>query len=143
MTGSVLTLEEAWELTGAMSSRRLVRAADIMASGEVVNTYSKVHPIDGLVPRVPWAVYLAERGGGFRLILADFDQKTTGSATADAAQFVALLDELARDKGIVSLARRYELARKAFAHTAAYDAAIAAYLARTAFDQVKSCYEVK
>lgn len=61
----------------------------------------------------------------------------------DPDDYAALLDELAKGKGIVSLARRYELARKAFAHTAAYDAAIAAYLARTAFDQVKSCYEVK
>ncbi len=47
--------------------------------------------------------------------------------------YQALLDELSAADGKVSRATRFRLARKAFAHTAAYDAAIAAYL--TSFDE--------
>ena len=42
----------------------------------------------------------------------------------------------------VSTTMRYRLARKAFAHTAAYDAAIAAYLADTAFADVEKAYQL-
>lgn len=133
----VLTLESAWELTGAMSPRRLVRAADTMASGEVVNTYSRVHPINGLVPLVPWAVYLAERGGGFRLILVDFDQKGSGSAAADAAQFVALLDELAIAHVCCASSGSLEGGRHVWiALTDSLDAARTAHLARL----MQSCW---
>jgi phosphoribosylaminoimidazolecarboxamide formyltransferase/IMP cyclohydrolase len=49
---------------------------------------------------------------------------------------------MAADKGRIDLALRYQLARKAFAHTAAYDAAIAGYLAQTAFAAVEKEYQL-
>src|SRR5271166_4085635 len=48
----------------------------------------------------------------------------------DAADYPALLDELARNDGATSLAFRRRMAQKAYARTAAYDAAISNWLAR-------------
>ncbi len=47
----------------------------------------------------------------------------------DPADYASVLDELRQHAGQLSGATRRRLAREAFAHTAAYDAAIAAYLA--------------
>jgi len=46
----------------------------------------------------------------------------------DPADYAALLDELAANGGALGEATRFHLARKAFAHTAAYDGAIANWL---------------
>jgi phosphoribosylaminoimidazolecarboxamide formyltransferase/IMP cyclohydrolase len=46
----------------------------------------------------------------------------------DPADYAAVLDEMRAADGCVSAATRLALAKKAFAHTAAYDAAIANYL---------------
>ena len=48
----------------------------------------------------------------------------------DVADYSALLDELARNDGATSLAFRRRMAQKAYARTAAYDAAISNWLAR-------------
>lgn len=50
----------------------------------------------------------------------------------DAADYAALSAELQASAGALSLATRFELAKKAFSHTAAYDGAISNYL--TAID---------
>jgi phosphoribosylaminoimidazolecarboxamide formyltransferase/IMP cyclohydrolase len=42
----------------------------------------------------------------------------------------------------MTLKTRFELAQKAFAHTAAYDAAIAAYLKSRSYDDVKAVYHL-
>src|SRR5208282_1953172 len=46
----------------------------------------------------------------------------------DPADYPALLDELRAGDTTLSLATRFRLAQKAFAHTAAYDSAISGYL---------------
>jgi len=46
----------------------------------------------------------------------------------DPADYAAVLDELKRNDGSLSWATRFGLARKAFAHTARYDALIAGFL---------------
>ena len=50
------------------------------------------------------------------------------AVVVDPADYAAILDELNASGGSLSAETRFRLARKAFAHTAAYDAAIAAYL---------------
>jgi phosphoribosylaminoimidazolecarboxamide formyltransferase/IMP cyclohydrolase len=50
------------------------------------------------------------------------------AVVVDPADYRALLDELASTGGAIGADTRAALARKAFAHTAAYDSAIAAYL---------------
>ena len=53
-------------------------------------------------------------------------------AVVDPARYDAVADELEAHGGTLGLATRRALAGEAFAHTAAYDAAIADYFARTA-----------
>lgn len=52
-----------------------------------------------------------------------------------------VVDTLRRHQGRLDLETRFGLARTAFAHTAAYDTAIAAYLAKTGPAEVAGCYE--
>jgi len=52
------------------------------------------------------------------------------AVVVDPADYAAIADELVEHDGSLCDATRRRLARKAFAHTAAYDAAIATYLAR-------------
>jgi len=63
-------------------------------------------------------------------------------AVTDPADYPGLVAELEANSGCLSLQTRYALARKAFAHTAAYDAAIAEYLAGCPFERVRGTYTV-
>jgi phosphoribosylaminoimidazolecarboxamide formyltransferase/IMP cyclohydrolase len=55
------------------------------------------------------------------------------AVVVEPGDYDALIDELKQNGGAVSQKTRFRLARKAFAHTAAYDAAIAAHL--SSFDE--------
>jgi len=59
----------------------------------------------------------------------------------DPADYEALLAELKKNKGKLSLEFRYKMAGKAFEHTASYDRAIAEYFANTGADKVRSAYK--
>jgi len=65
------------------------------------------------------------------------------ASVTDPADYSPILEELRSTKGVLSLRARFELAKKAFTHTAAYDTAIAGYWGKTSFESVKSCYKVK
>ncbi len=67
--------------------------------------------------------------GGVTLIRAAAKNHEFVAVVTEPADYAALLTELSSVEGTV-LATRQALARKAFAHTAAYDAAIAAWFAR-------------
>jgi phosphoribosylaminoimidazolecarboxamide formyltransferase/IMP cyclohydrolase len=60
----------------------------------------------------------------------------------DPSDYNQLLGELQTQKGTLSLATRFHLARKAFAHTAEYDKRIAAYLEKRNIDQISACYTI-
>jgi phosphoribosylaminoimidazolecarboxamide formyltransferase/IMP cyclohydrolase len=64
------------------------------------------------------------------------------ASVTDPADYGRLADELAKAKGVMALKTRFELAQKAFAHTAAYDTAIAGYLKGRRLDEVKTCYRM-
>ncbi len=64
------------------------------------------------------------------------------ASVTDPADYPSIVSELKQAEGKLSLKTRFELARKAFAHTAAYDTAIAAYLAKCPFDAVRQTYRV-
>jgi len=59
----------------------------------------------------------------------------------DPADYPALLQELKANQGRLSLKFRYQMAGKAFEHTARYDRAIADYFAKTDFEKVKLAYK--
>ena len=65
--------------------------------------------------------------GGVTLLRAAAKNFARVSVVCDAADYAGLTEMLGQEGGI-SEAKRAELARKAFAHTAAYDAAISRYL---------------
>jgi phosphoribosylaminoimidazolecarboxamide formyltransferase/IMP cyclohydrolase len=64
------------------------------------------------------------------------------AALTDPADYPRVLREI-QANGVLSLETRFELARKAFRHTAAYDAAIADYLAQRRPDDLGSCYRIE
>jgi len=61
----------------------------------------------------------------------------------DPADYQPVLDELSAGRGALTLATRWRLAQKAFAVTAAYDAAICGYLAQLAPERVRADYDVR
>lgn len=64
------------------------------------------------------------------------------ASVTDPANYPAIVTELQGTAGKLSLKTRLEMARKAFAHTAAYDAAIAAYFAKCPFATVQKTYRI-
>ncbi len=68
--------------------------------------------------------------GGPAMIRAAAKNHADVAVLVDAADYPALRDDLARHRGSTALKLRRQLAAKAFARTAAYDAAIANWFAR-------------
>ena len=62
------------------------------------------------------------------------------ASVVDPGDYEGILEELASGGGSLSLATRFRLARKAFAHTAEYDAAIAGYLVERSETEVAGSY---
>jgi len=78
--------------------------------------------------------------GGPCMVRASAKNYLRVASVTDPADYDGIMAELEKARGVMSFETRFRLAQKAFAHTAAYDAAIAAYLkARTAAD-VGKCY---
>lgn len=61
----------------------------------------------------------------------------------DPANYKDTLEELRARGGALTLATRFRLARRAFAHTAEYDRSIACYLDERPFPEVASCYALE
>ena len=68
--------------------------------------------------------------GGPAMIRAAAKNHADVAVVVDASDYAAVLDELTRHRGMTTLALRRRLAAKAYARTAAYDAAIANWFAR-------------
>jgi phosphoribosylaminoimidazolecarboxamide formyltransferase/IMP cyclohydrolase len=62
------------------------------------------------------------------------------ASVVDPADYPMILDNLNANGGATSLALRLALAKKAFAHTARYDQAIAAYLEPRTLQEADACY---
>ena len=78
--------------------------------------------------------------GGPCMIRASAKNYLRVASVVDPADYDRIADEMASRSGAISLALRFELARKAFAHTAAYDTAISDYLNERSIDEVTGCY---
>jgi phosphoribosylaminoimidazolecarboxamide formyltransferase/IMP cyclohydrolase len=81
--------------------------------------------------------------GGPCMIRASAKNFIRVASVVDPADYGQIADDMDAGKGSIRLALRYRLACKAFAHTAAYDSAIAGYLADTAFAAVKKEYQLQ
>jgi phosphoribosylaminoimidazolecarboxamide formyltransferase/IMP cyclohydrolase len=80
--------------------------------------------------------------GGPCLVRAAAKNFLRVAAVTDPADYARVLEEIARLDGCTSLGTRFELARKAFAHTAEYDTAIARHFAARAIGEVSGCYRM-
>ena len=120
----------------------LVRARAISIDLVVVNLY----PF-GSVASQPGASPETARAnidiGGPCMVRAAAKNFHRVGALTDPADYKPLLSELVAEKGALTLATRWRLAGKAFALTAAYDAAISAYVAGLQFERVRGAYEVR
>jgi phosphoribosylaminoimidazolecarboxamide formyltransferase/IMP cyclohydrolase len=81
--------------------------------------------------------------GGPCMIRASAKNYLRVASVVDPADYARLVDVLRKTGGKLDLATRFGLARKAFAHTAAYDTAIAAFLESSSDATMKGCYEFK
>lgn len=130
------------ETYNAAHQADLARVQAVAFDLVVVNLYPFVQTVAAPDATVEKARANIDIGGPCMVRAAAKNYLRVGALT-DSADYATLLDELARSGGSFSLATRFALARKAFAHTAAYDAAIAAYLQKQADADVRRCYRVE
>lgn len=120
----------------------LARAGAVPLDMVVVNLYpfSATVAKPGVTPES--ARTNIDIGGPCMIRAAAKNYLRTASVT-DPADYAGILESLRANGGALPLEKRFELMRKAFAHTAAYDAAIAAYFARRAPSEVERCYRIE
>ncbi|HOU15330.1 MAG TPA: hypothetical protein PKZ84_19660 [Anaerolineae bacterium] len=119
----------------------LVRTKAIPIDMVVVNLY----PFVGTVTREGVTVEEARANidiGGPAMIRAAAKNYLRVTAVVDPADYAPLLSKLRANRGALDLQTRFEFARKAFAHTASYDAAISAYLSTQDPADVPGVYEM-
>jgi len=81
--------------------------------------------------------------GGPCMVRASAKNYLRVASVTDPADYAALITELKANKGMLSLETRFALMKKAFAHTAAYDTAIADFFAHVAPERVNQTYQLK
>ena len=134
--------------------------------GLLTETYNDAHqadlqrtqsvPIDMVVVNLyPFQSTIAQEGvtveqargnidiGGPCMIRASAKNFIRVASVVDPDDYERIVNELAIREGCTSLNLRYELAGKAFDHTATYDRTIADFLANQSIQSVKSCYTQK
>jgi phosphoribosylaminoimidazolecarboxamide formyltransferase/IMP cyclohydrolase len=122
-------------------------AADLTRTGAVpvdmvvVNLY----PFKETVARPEATVEMARANvdiGGPCMVRASAKNYLRVAPVTDPADYASIVEELKASGGSVSLATRFRLAKKAFAHTADYDAAISTYLAARGEDEMRRAYTI-
>ena len=78
--------------------------------------------------------------GGPCMIRASAKNFIRVASVVDPADYDQIIAEMQQSKGTMSLGLRFQLAQKAFAHTAVYDRTIADFLAARNLDEVRGCY---
>lgn len=79
--------------------------------------------------------------GGPTMIRAAAKNFIRVASVVDPGTYPAILEKLKANNGSLSLEDRFELAKKAFEHTAVYDTNIASYLAARSAGDVNFCYK--
>jgi phosphoribosylaminoimidazolecarboxamide formyltransferase/IMP cyclohydrolase len=158
-------LTQVSEYTGQPETQGgLVKTLDFkIYLGLLTETYNEAHqadlirtrsvPIDMVVVNLyPFRETVAKAGvtgeqargnidiGGPCMIRASAKNFIRVASVVDPVDYPDILSELKANGGCTSLALRFRLAQKAFAHTADYDRAIADYLARLSPADVSGCY---
>jgi phosphoribosylaminoimidazolecarboxamide formyltransferase/IMP cyclohydrolase len=79
--------------------------------------------------------------GGPCMVRASAKNYLRVASVVDPRDYKRILRELEKQKGATTLKLRFELARKAFAHTAAYDRGISDYLDGKEYSVMKKAYQ--
>lgn len=79
--------------------------------------------------------------GGPTMIRASAKNFIRVASVVDPSTYPSILTKLKDNAGSLGLEDRYELAKKAFEHTAVYDRTISDFLGAQGFDSVNSCYK--
>ncbi len=79
--------------------------------------------------------------GGPCMIRASAKNFIRVASVVDPGDYDGIIAEMEANQGSISLAYRFRLAQKAFAHTAGYDSAIADFLGSQTGDDAKGCYQ--
>ena len=78
--------------------------------------------------------------GGPCMVRASAKNYLRVASVTDPGDYANIAQELEAHGGTLGLDTRFRLMKKAFAHTAAYDTAIAGFFAGTPWEQVDGCY---
>ena len=78
--------------------------------------------------------------GGPCMVRASAKNYLRVASVTDPGDYANIAQELEAHGGTLGLDTRFRLMKKAFAHTAAYDTAIAGFFAGTPWEQVNGCY---
>ena len=127
------------ETYNASHQNDLQRTGGVPIDMVVVNLY----PFQATVARPDVTVEQARGNidiGGPCMIRAAAKNFIRVASVVDPGDYERIVNELAIRDGCTSLNLRYEMACKAFDHTAGYDGAIAGYLANQSIQAVKACY---
>ncbi len=81
--------------------------------------------------------------GGPCMVRASAKNYLRVASVTDPGDYANIAQELEAHGGTLGLDTRFRLMKKAFAHTAAYDTAIAGFFAGTPWEQVDGCYNKK
>ena len=101
----------------------------------------------GLVKTLDFKIYMGLLSdnidiGGPCMVRASAKNYLRVASVTDPADYPRLIAELAANAGALSLDTRFYLMKKAFAHTADYDTAIASFFAKTAPESVTAAYRL-
>ncbi len=130
------------ETYNASHQADLERAGAVPIDMVVVNLY----PFEAAVSREGATVEEARANidiGGPCMIRAAAKNYLRVAAVVDPADYEPLVASLEAQDGRLNLARRFQLARKVFAHTAAYERTISQYLIGQTSDAVQSAYTLE
>ena len=81
--------------------------------------------------------------GGPCMVRASAKNYLRVASVTDPLDYAAIANELADHGGTIGLDTRFRLMKKAFAHTAEYDAAIAQFFTSRTWDEVERTYEAQ
>jgi len=129
------------ETYNAAHAKDLDRVGAVPIDMVVVNLYPFAQTVARVGVTPEEARTNIDIGGPCMIRAAAKNYLRTASVT-DPADYADLVDVLRANGGALPLSQRLALMKKAFAHTAAYDSAIASYFAECDSSAVERCYEV-
>lgn len=107
---------------------------------------ANLYPFEKTIARADVTVEKARGNidiGGPAMIRAAAKNFLRVASVVDPDSYRSIVEKIQANGSVLTLEDRFELARKAFAHTAAYDAAISEWLNERTYRDAASCYKTE